>query len=122
MGRFAKYAGTIEVTVDGEQWKMKPTISTSAGFLGGDENTLKTPEGLSRMLGALVDMFLKANPSEDGVSPEEHKSNIEAFVAKNFDTVIEQLVVKMGWIDEKDFKEKLKKTKKGPQKAETPSG
>ena len=111
MGKFDKYVGKVSLKIDGEEFVVKPTNRQVAKFLAMDKDKAKSEEGFVNMTDALKEMFTDAYPDED-------KDNIESFVLQKMDVILKELVVKMGWVKEKDINKELDKGKeKGAKKA-----
>jgi hypothetical protein len=98
MGKFDKYTGKITLDVDGDQFIITPTNKHIARFMALDKDKIQTEAGLVGLTDALIDMFVKAYPTEP-------KDKIDAFVLRNMDSIVTEIVIKMGW----STKEELEK-------------
>jgi len=96
MGKFDKYTGSVDLDVDGETWTITPSNRQVIKLLSLDKEKVKSEEGLIKMTDALVEMFQAAYPDDD-------KAKIGAFVMQNLNDITTQLVLKMGWVTQKEL-------------------
>ena len=99
---FDKYTGTIVLNVDGLELKVRPTNRQVAKFMSLDEKTIRTEEGFVALTSTLASIISDSYPEED-------KENIANMVLNNVDTVMEELVTKMGWMSKAELKAKIDK-------------
>lgn len=91
MNKYEKYkSGTIEVTVDGDIWKIKPSLNEIAKLATPDPAKAKTEEGFKSMVNTVIEMVVAGEG-------EEHREIVENFVTQKVDKVIEEMIVTMGW-------------------------
>lgn len=112
MNGFERHGGVIIAKVGEDEFRMLPSAQSIARFLSVKEDEVLTEAGMTKMLSSLVDMLLDANPAPSGTTPIDYKKLIESFVVRNFDPLIEQLSIGMGWADKTRLKEMKSDVKK----------
>ncbi len=107
MGRFKKFLGKANITVDGEVLEISMNVKDVQRLLDLSKNKEnEIVEGVS----LISDIVEKSVPEEDRVREE-----IEAFVLKNYAELSEQIILALGWTT----KEKLEEEKKKLQESQS---
>lgn len=89
MGRFNKYLGKTEITVDGEFLELDVTMADKEKFISVGKGEM-TEDKAKRLTSVIVDIMKRSYPDE----PMEETV---AFVTKNLEDMLVELAVAFKW-------------------------
>lgn len=93
---FDKYEGTVTLEVDGLELVVTPTNKQIAKFVALDQDKIKTEQGYVALTDTLEDIIASAYP-------QEKRSSIAVMVRDNASKIMEELVVKLGWMTKEEL-------------------
>jgi hypothetical protein len=102
MGRFSKYLGKFNITVDDQELELDVQMKDVKKFLTLSSGKGMDEAGVEKMTSTFVDIMARSYPDE----PVEETVS---FVAKNFMSFMNELFIVMGWMKREDIEAQRKK-------------
>lgn len=116
MGKFSKFTGEVELSVDVEgkpfKFTVKPTNRQIAKMMAQDKKKRQSEDGLIETDNILIDMIIKANPPEDGEDVDKHKDETTNFVMAKKVDIMTQFAIAMGWTTQEQIDKAIAKAEK----------
>ena len=108
MGRFSKYLGKIELTVDSQELELEVIMKDIKKLLtmtGGQTKGIDDV-GVEKLTGTFIDIMNRSYP-EAKDNDNNHAEN-EAFVTRTFMEFMNELFIAMGWMTREDVENQRK--------------